>query len=72
MKTYTSYDELPAVLTAKELSAVLRISRSGAYALMAKENFPAVNIGKRRVVPKSLFISWLEGEAISPQCRRKP
>ncbi len=72
MKTYTSYDELPAVLTAKELAAILRISRSSAYLLMAKEGFPSVSVGKRRIVPKSLFISWLEGQATQLQCRHKP
>ena len=60
---YKSYDELPFVLTARELSEVLRISRSGAYALMAREGFPSVSLGKRLVVPKDLFLRWLEEEA---------
>lgn len=72
MKTYTSYDQLPTVLTAMDVAAVLRISRSGAYVLMSKEDFPSVKIGKRCVVPKGLFISWLEGEAKVPQRRHKP
>lgn len=60
---YKSYEDMPAVLTAKELAAALRISRSGAYALMAKEGFPSVSVGKRLVVPKALFVKWLETEA---------
>lgn len=72
LTTYKSYDELPAVLTAKEVAEVLRISRSYAYALMTKEGFPSLTVGKRIVAPKRLFIKWLEGEATKPQRRRKP
>jgi len=72
LTTYKSYDELPAVLTAKDVAQVLRISRSFAYALMTKENFPSLNVGKRIVSPKTLFIKWLEEEATKPQRRHKP
>lgn len=60
---YKTFDDMPAVLTAKELAAALRISRSGAYSLMAREGFPSVNVGKRLVVPKALFVEWLENQA---------
>ena len=60
---YKNFDDMPAVLTAKDLATALRISRSGAYSLMAKEGFPSVNLGKRLVVPKSLFVKWLESQA---------
>ncbi len=70
--TYKSYGELPAVLTACELARVLRISRSGAYNLMSKKDFPSVKVGKRVVTPKDLFIKWLETEATKPQRPRKP
>ncbi len=57
---YKSYDELPIVLSAKEVSAALCISRSGAYALMAQSDFPTVTVGSRILVPKAAFIKWLE------------
>ncbi|MBQ3081062.1 MAG: helix-turn-helix domain-containing protein [Clostridia bacterium] len=56
---YKNYEDLPLLLTAKELSRLLRISRSGAYALMAKEGFPSVSLGKRIVVPKEGLLKWL-------------
>ena len=68
---YKSYDQLPAVLTAKELAKLLRISRSGAYSLITKEGFPALKLGKRIIVPKDLFIKWLEKEATKQQHHRK-
>lgn len=60
---YKSYDELPIVLSAKELAAALCISRSGAYDLMKRPDFPTVCIGNRRIVPKGAFIKWLEDTA---------
>lgn len=60
---YKSYDELPIVLSAKDLSAAMCISRSGAYALMAQNDFPTVTVGNRKLIPKAAFIKWLEGAA---------
>lgn len=57
---YKSYEDLPLVLSAKEISAALCISRSGAYALMALKDFPTVKVGNRKIVPKEAFIKWLE------------
>ncbi len=57
---YKSYDELPIVLSAKELAAALCISRSGAYGLLKSEGFPSINVGNRIMVSKTAFIKWLE------------
>ena len=51
-KTYTSYDELPIMLSVPQLAAVLNISCSSAYALVRSEDFPALKIGSRIVGPK--------------------
>ena len=50
--TYTSYDELPLMLSVAEVAAVLGISRAGAYELARSSGFPALKIGSRIVVPK--------------------
>ena len=50
--TYTSYDELPLMLSVAEVAAVLGISRAGAYELVHGNEFPALKIGSRIVVPK--------------------
>ncbi len=60
---YKSYDELPLVLSAREIAAAMCISRSGAYALMAEDGFPTVAVGNRKLVPKAAFIKWLEDAA---------
>ena len=49
---YTSYDELPLMLSVTEVAAVLGISRAGAYELAHSDDFPALKIGSRIVVPK--------------------
>ena len=38
--TYTSYDELPLMLSVTEVAAVLGISRAGAYELVHGNEFP--------------------------------
>ena len=45
--TYTSYDELPLMLSVAEVAAVLGISRAGAYELARSSGFPAL---KGRIV----------------------
>ena len=42
--TYTSYDELPLMLSVAEVAAVLGISRAGAYELVHGNEFPALKI----------------------------
>ncbi len=39
---------------------VLGISPSSSYELMHQQNFPALRIGNRIVVPKEWFIQWVE------------
>ena len=54
--TYTSYDELPLMLSVAEVAAVLGISRAGAYELVHGNGFPALKIGSRIVVPRLSLI----------------
>ena len=64
-KIYTSYDELPIMLSVPQLASVLRISRSGAYALVRSEGFPALKIGSRIVVPKDKLQNWINENCLS-------
>ena len=48
--TYTSYEELPLMLSVAEVAAVLGISRAGAYELARSSGFPALKIGSRIVI----------------------
>ena len=44
---YITYDQLPLMLNAEDVQAVMNISRAGAYQLMHREDFPIILIGKR-------------------------
>ncbi len=59
-KQYKTYDDLPLMLSVQDVSAVLGISRAGAYELVKSEGFPAMNIGSRIIVPKEDFILWVK------------
>lgn len=64
-KIYTSYDELPIMLSVPQLAAALEISRSGAYALVRSEEFPALKIGSRIVIPKDELLEWIHAHCLS-------
>ena len=57
---YINYDQLPLMLNAEDVQAVMNISRAGAYQLMHREDFPVILIGKRMVVPRDKFLEWVE------------
>jgi len=56
---YKSFDDLPLMLTVNNVAEVLGISRTGAYELVRRPDFPTLNIGKRIVVPKEEFARWV-------------
>lgn len=49
---YNSYDELPLMLSVREIAKVLGISKTSAYELVRRKGFPVLKIGSRLVVPK--------------------
>ena len=56
---YTTYEQLPLMLSEPEIAAVLGISRAAAYELARSKDFPSLRIGTRIVVPKDRFIAWI-------------
>lgn len=52
--------DLPIYLTIPEMGDLLRISRSGAYALTNIPGFPLTRLGKRKMVKTSDLFAWLE------------
>ena len=46
-------------LTPKEVMKALNISKSTAYALINRADFPTIHIGKRLYVSESAFVEWL-------------
>ena len=57
---YITYDQLPLMLNAEDIQAVMNISRAGAYELVHKEGFPSLKIGSRIVIPKEKLIAWID------------
>ena len=47
------------VMTAEQLASALQISKSGAYALLNRSDFPTLRIGGRKMVMKKDLLEWL-------------
>ena len=57
---YKNFDELPGVLSVKELKEYLGISRAGAYQLLHRADFPTLHIASRLLVAKDKFRAWMD------------
>lgn len=62
---YHSFEEVPVLLNAKDLSKVLCVSEPHAYRLMHSEGFPTIWIGKRMMVKKDSLLDWLSQKEIT-------
>ena len=61
MTDYKNFDDMPACLNISEVAQIMRVSTPVVYAMVHRDDFPAVKVGgKRYVVPKDRFIRWLE------------
>lgn len=49
--------------TVQEIAELIGISKPKAYELTCRQDFPAIRIGRRVVVPKEEFKTWLAAEA---------
>lgn len=56
---YKNIDDLPITLTVTDVANILGISRNNAYALSNSKDFPVIQIGKRKIIPKRAFEDWL-------------
>lgn len=56
------FEELSDVLTVKDITDYLGISRSKAYDLVNSGEFHTVNVGNRILIPKKSLQKWLEGD----------
>lgn len=59
MTIYKSLDDLPLMLNAEDIKVVMNVSRAGAYQLMHRADFPTISVGKRLLVPRDNFITWV-------------
>ena len=57
---YHSYDEVPVILNAKDISALLGMPLSTVYFIFHAIDFPTVTIGTRKFARKESLFAWLE------------
>ena len=53
------FSAFPDVINAEQLAVVLQISKSGAYALLNRSDFPTLRIGGRKLVMKADLLEWM-------------
>ena len=58
---------LPDVITAEQLASALQISKSGAYALLNRSDFPTLQIVGRKMVMKKDLLEWLNSHTNRPK-----
>ena len=47
-------------MTVTELAAMLGISKPKAYELAARQEFPCIRVGRRRIIPVDAFMRWMD------------
>jgi predicted DNA-binding transcriptional regulator AlpA len=52
-------ESYPLVLTVKDISQILKISKPTAYEVMNQKDFPLLRIGRCKRVIRYEFFSWL-------------
>ena len=57
---YTSHEQLPMMMTVRDLADVMGLSLAGCYDLVRSEGFPHLRIGSRILIPKEKFLVWLD------------
>ena len=57
------------VMTAEQLASALQISKSGAYALLNRSDFPTLRIGGRKMVMKKDLLEWLNSRTNSKKVK---
>ncbi len=59
---YKSPEELPMVLSAKEVADYIGMAKSNVYELINRVDFPAFRIGKRVFIPRDQFLDWINNQ----------
>lgn len=65
---YRAADDLPLVLTEREVREALRVSRNTAYEIMHASDFPSFTVGNRLLrVRKEDFLKWTADQKLSKE-----
>ena len=55
------------ILTVKDLQEYLGVSRSTAFQLIARQDFPSARLGKRIIIPLDALNEWLKRGGTAPK-----
>ena len=58
--TFTSSDQLPASLNVTQVAEYLGISKTVAYTLFRRKDFPSLRVNRRYLIPKDRFLHWID------------
>jgi excisionase family DNA binding protein len=72
--TVKDIEELPLVLTIRQVQDVLGCAKDMAYSLPHMPGFPSMRLGKSIRIPRDQFFAWLnaQAEAQEESCRTSP
>lgn len=59
--------ELPNIITPKELMAYLRCSKTTAYDLCRRKDFPSFRVGKVYYIQADKLEAWFDKESAKPK-----
>ena len=61
-RRFTSLDEMPFMLSVKDLANAIGLSISKTYMLVNTKGFPRLKVdgSKRVLIPKQAFVDWME------------
>lgn len=62
-KKFTDYKEVPLVLGIGDLQQIMGISRSTAYALANRADFPSFRSGNRIKISKEALFEWMRQQS---------
>jgi excisionase family DNA binding protein len=64
-ETYKVLEEMPLMLDCTSLSKALNISKTYAYYLMHRDDFPSIKLGRRHLINKESLLNWLRTKEAS-------
>ena len=65
-ETAVRYDQLPDVLTPKEVQAFLRLGRNAIYAALQDGRIRSVRLGQKFLIPKAALREFVDRDAEHP------
>ena len=57
-------EQLPALMTVKQLQQLLQLSRGKVYALVNRKDFPSIRFGRSIRIPRDLLFQWLRDQTL--------